>query len=111
VIKLGVFLLFFWNTSKVQGLSPNWVQLPLELYMKNKYKNIKIAKQIFSTQKVDQDMWTNSICNPNKIHAKPTCNIETKTNNTTLTTAEGVVHSLLTNINANVAIQAPKQSS
>jgi hypothetical protein len=52
--------------------------------MKNRYKNIKIIKQISSTQKVDQDPRMSNICCSNKTFKKPTYNIETKTNNTTL---------------------------
>jgi hypothetical protein len=55
------------NTSKLQGLGLIWVQLRKELYMKNKYKNIKIAKQT----KI------------RKTPTKLTCNIKTKANNTT----------------------------
>jgi hypothetical protein len=31
-------------TFELQGFGHVWVQLPKEFYMKNKYKNIKIAK-------------------------------------------------------------------
>jgi hypothetical protein len=67
---------FLFSTLDIQALFG--VQLLIEFYMKNMYKNIRIVKQA----SFDQDLRTNNICNLNKTLAKPTCNIETKTNNT-----------------------------
>ncbi len=46
--------------------------------MENRYKNIKITRQT----SLNLDSQTSNICNLNKTPAKPTCNIETKTNDT-----------------------------
>jgi hypothetical protein len=52
------------------------VQLLMEFYTKNKYK------MPFSSNNQDPQM--NNICSSNNFFAKPTYNIETKTNNITL---------------------------
>jgi hypothetical protein len=49
---------------------------------KKMYKNIKITMWI----SLDQDLWMNSIYSLNKTPTKPTYNIKTKINNTTLST-------------------------
>jgi hypothetical protein len=50
----------------------------MEFYLKNEYK------RLFSSSEANQDPQANNICNLNKTLAKPTYNIKTKTNNTTL---------------------------
>ncbi len=59
-----------YTTFELQGFPHVWVQFPKELYMENKYKNIKIVRQAFSTQEVDQDLQTNDICSLNKTITK-----------------------------------------
>jgi len=70
-----IFFVFLFSTLGIQTLFG--VQLLMDFYMKNKYKNIKIIKQ------ANQDPRMNGICNPNKTLAKLICNIETKRNNIT----------------------------
>jgi len=56
----------------------------MEFYTKKKVQNTILIKRTSSIQEVDQDPRTNDICNLSKNPTKPTCNIEIKTNNTTL---------------------------
>jgi hypothetical protein len=49
-------------------------------YLGSTSKNIKIVKQA----SLDQDLQMSSTCNSSKTPAKPTYNIKTKINNTTL---------------------------
>jgi len=55
----------------------------MEFYLKKNTKH-RFHQASFFTQEVDQDPRTDVICNLSKTPTKPTCNIETKTNNTTL---------------------------